>query len=263
VITILFLGDVVARAGRNALKSHLPSLKQEFSADLTIVNAENASGGFGLEPSSADEIFKSGADVLTGGNHIWNKRDIGPYLDQKQGKIVRPANYPTAPGAGYSLVQIRNVQVAIINVIGRIFMPDPVDCPFSTVDQLLATTCQTAIIKFVDFHGEATSEKLAFAYYVDGRVSAFVGTHTHVQTADERILPKGTACISDVGMCGPHDSVIGVDPQSVIERFKTGRPARFETAKGATQINGVVIKVDPITGVAKEIERINRVYAGA
>ena len=256
---ILFLGDVVGRLGRRIVSDKLPGLRQQFSADLVIVNGENSAGGMAIDPKSATEIFSAGADVITTGNHVWHKKEIFKALDDTEQAIIRPHNYPSAnPGRGFYIwTSPSGIRVGVANLIARVFMPDLADCPFSTADHLLETVLADCQIRFVDFHGEATSEKLAFGFHLDGRVSAIVGTHTHVQTADERVLPNGTAFICDAGMCGPADSVIGVQKEMVIERFRTGRPVRFDVAKGAAIINGVVIDVDESSGKATHIERIN------
>lgn len=265
MITILFLGDVVGRVGRQALKKRLSSLKKEHGVDLAIVNGENSAGGIGIDPGCAEEIFVAGADVITTGNHIWSKREIEGYLNANTHRIIRPANYAEgAPGAGYVVWKASNgVEVGVVNISGRVFMGDLVDCPFKKADEIFSTSLAEVKVKFVDFHAEATSEKVAMAHYLDGRASVVVGTHTHVQTADERILQGGSACITDVGMCGPRDSVIGMQKELVLQRFVTGRPIRFDVAKGEAQINGVLVKVDVSTGKAISIERVFEVLEAA
>lgn len=254
----MFLGDVVGKVGRRGLKDRLSKLRTEYSVDLVITNGENAAGGLGIDPGTADEIYSAGTDVITTGNHIWQKRTIEPYLEQNKHRIVRPANFPEgAPGVGCLRVQLADGAVlAVMNLQGRVFMNDLLDCPFRKADSLLQE--HPADIYFLDFHAEATSEKTALAQYLDSRVQMIVGTHTHVQTADERILPGGTAYITDAGMCGPHDSVIGVTSDSIIERFLSSRPTSFETAKGRTQINGVVFRLDG--RAVTSIERISEVW---
>ncbi len=255
---ILFLGDVVGKVGRRALKDHLAKLKAETNPDLTIVNGENSAGGIGIEPGTATEIFNAGADIITTGNHVWGKREVYPYLDANAHRIVRPHNFaPGAPGKGVTFwTHSDGTKVAVVNLIGRVFMPDLVECPFRAFDALEREELNGCKIVFVDFHGEATSEKVALGYYLDGRATAVVGTHTHVQTADNRVLPGGTAYISDVGMCGPAESVIGVDVDLVIEKFLSGRPVRFDVAGGPPIICGVVVCCDRVSGHAHSIERI-------
>ena len=255
---ILFLGDVVGKVGRKALKEHLASIKARYSPDLTIINGENSAGGIGIEPGTAGEIFSAGADVITTGNHVWGKREVYPYLEANARKIIRPYNFAAgAPGKGVTFWEHSSgTRVAIVNLIGRVFMPDLVECPFRAFDAIERDELADCKLIFVDFHAEATSEKVALGYYLDGRATVVVGTHTHVQTADERILPKGTAYISDVGMCGPAESVIGVDVDLVLEKFLSGRPVRFDVAAGAPILCGVVICCDELTGRALSIERI-------
>ncbi len=257
-IKILFLGDVVGRCGRSALKAKLPEIKEQVGASVTIVNGENSAGGIGINPNTGDEIFRAGADIITTGNHIWARKEIIPYLDKNRGRIIRPHNFAAgAPGEGYTIFTLPSgKRLAVINLMGRVFMPDLVDCPFQTFDLLVEELKGKAELVFVDFHAEATSEKVAFAYHADGRACAVVGTHTHVQTADERVFEGGLAYISDVGMCGPFESVIGVQHQLVVEKFRTGRPVRFEVAEGAAVICGVVITCDSQSGRATEILRL-------
>lgn len=261
MVRILFLGDVVGKAGRVAVQRAVPELRKRLSPHLIIANGENAAGGVGIDPSTAEELFQTGVQVITTGNHIWNRKEIRPYLDANRHRIIRPANFSThTPGVGAVTVLTESgVRIGVMNLIGRVFMPDLVDSPFAAADQLLSKQLADTKVVFVDFHGEATSEKIAMAHHLNGRVSAVVGTHTHVQTADERILAGGTATITDVGMCGPFDSVIGVEVPKVVERFVTGLPVRFEVADGKTQINGVLLTVDPESGRALQIERINEV----
>ncbi len=258
---VLFLGDVVGKSGRNVLRDHLPELQTELEADLVVVNGENSAGGLGVDPGTADELFKAGADILTTGNHVWNKKELSAYLDKNVERIVRPENYPKgAPGKGWTIISRSGLSVCVINLVGSVFMTDLVDCPFAAADGLLSGEPGKADLVIVDFHAEATSEKAAFGWYLDGRATMVMGTHTHVQTADERLLPKGTAFITDVGMCGPYDSVIGFESDIVVERFRTGRPIKFELAGGPTQINGVLLEVDSGTKKAKSIQRVFRRY---
>ena len=250
---ILAIGDVIGKPGRQALNVFLPQIKQEYGVDLTIVNAENSAHGIGVTPETAEELLKAGADVLTSGNHVWAQKAILPCLDSEM-PLIRPLNYPPGiPGKGYI---VKN-GVLVVNLIGRTFM-DNYDCPFRTMDTLLATLENKPPVIFVDFHAEATSEKVALGRYLDGRVSAVLGTHTHVGTIDARILPKGTAYVTDIGMTGPMDSVIGDDPENVLKRFLTQLPYRLSAGSGKSVVNALLIRVDDITGKATGIERIQR-----
>ena len=255
---ILFLGDTVGKAGRTIVRHHLKHLQEEYSIDLTILNCENAAAGFGVTPKMADEFFDWGIDVLTSGNHIWDKKEIMGYL-AKNTRILRPANYPADnPGRGLAVLKTRSgEEAAVLNLQGRVFMP-PTDDPFRVADAELAKIPKNIKVIFVDMHGEATSEKVAMGWYLDGRVSAVVGTHTHIPTADERILPGGTAYQTDAGMSGPFFSVIGVIKEDVIKRFLTSISERFEEASQDAQLNGVFVDVDSETGKARRIERIRR-----
>ena len=254
---ILMVGDVIGKPGRRAVKSLVPSLRREEGIDMVIANGENTAGGFGITLDTAYELLESGVDVLTSGNHIWDQKEIIPHLDEGL-PLVRPANYPDAPGRG-SLI---HDDVLVVNLMGRVFMP-ALDCPFRTADQLLdeAEASSKPQVVIVDFHAEATSEKQAMGWYLDGRVSAVVGTHTHVGTVDTRVLPKGTAYVSDVGMTGPMDSVIGSDVSVVVERFLTGMPQRLTVAGGPVVMNSVIIDVDRETGKALAIERLDRIVS--
>jgi len=248
-VLILAIGDVIGKPGRKALNQLLPSLRRQYGIDLVIVNGENAAGGIGLTLDTAGEMLDAGADVLTSGNHIWMHREIYPYLDSDM-PILRPLNYPPGvPGRGYLVIG----KVAVVNIIGRVFVGD-FDCPFRAMDTLLSELEEKIII--VDFHAEATSEKVAMGRYLDGRVSAVLGTHTHVGTTDTRILPRGTAYVSDIGMTGPLDSVIGDDTEAAIQRFLTSMPHRLSVGRGKTALNGILVKVDDDTGKALSIERI-------
>jgi metallophosphoesterase (TIGR00282 family) len=255
---ILFIGDTVGKAGRAIVHQYLKHLQEDYQADLTILNCENAAAGFGVTPKIADEFFDWGIDVLTSGNHIWDKKEIIPYLDRNS-RILRPANYPAGnPGKGLALLKIRTgEQAAVLNLQGRVFMPST-DDPFRVADTELAKLPNDVKVIFVDMHGEATSEKVAMGWYLDGRVSAVVGTHTHIPTADETILPGGTAFLTDVGMAGPFHSVIGVVKEDVIRRFLTSIPSPLESASQDARLNGVFIEVDSATGKARHIERIHR-----
>jgi metallophosphoesterase (TIGR00282 family) len=260
-LNILFIGDIFGRPGRLITKERLPELVRQHSVDLVIANCENAAAGFGITPSLAEELFDLGIDVMTTGNHVWDKREIIEYFQMADGnphsparRLLRPANLPAGlPGWGVYEGQKNGVPYAVINLQGRVFMGSS-DDPFRYADRLLEQI--TAKIVFVDFHAEATSEKVAFGWYLDGRVTAMVGTHTHIPTADETVLTKGTAYITDVGMTGPYDSVIGVKKELVIERFLTGMPARFEAAAGDVRLCAVVVECDDQTGRAKRIERL-------
>jgi 2',3'-cyclic-nucleotide 2'-phosphodiesterase len=254
---VLFVGDIFGKPGRRALQERLHGLIHEHRIDFTIANVENAAGGFGITPQIADELLKSEIDLLTSGNHIWDKRAIIPYLGE-QPKLLRPHNYPPGvPGTGIYVGDTRcGVRLAVINLQGRVFMP-PIDCPFVTGLTAIEQVRSETNIILVDFHAEASSEKQAFAWYIDGQASAVVGTHTHVQTADERILPKGTAYITDVGMTGSYDSVIGSIPALALERFLRQIPIRLEPAGGNLRLNGAIIEIDQSTGLATSIKRIN------
>jgi hypothetical protein len=256
-ITLLFIADIVGKPGLQVVQTYLPILKKQYKVDMCIANGENGYNGKGLTEKIAKLYFDNGIDVITGGNHIWQNAGYRRYLDESD-RVLRPLNYPhQAPGKGSTLFKIRdNLSVGVLNVQGRTFMY-PIDCPFRTTEEEIDRLKQSTRIIFVDFHAEATAEKSAFGWYFDGKVSAIVGTHTHVQTADERILPYGTAYISDAGMTGPHDSVIGMDIQIAIKRFITQVPERYRLAVGNDRFCGVVIKVDAHTGQAKKITRIN------
>jgi 2',3'-cyclic-nucleotide 2'-phosphodiesterase len=253
-MNILFIGDIFGSPGRRIVSDHLQDIIQTNRIDLAIANAENAAGGFGITPAVAEELFALGLDVLTSGNHIWDKREIYDYL-VRQPRLLRPANYPDGPGCGVISMRARNgVDCAVMNLQGRTFMPST-DCPFRKADQLLNALDPATRVRFVDFHAEVTSEKMAMGWYLDGRVSAMVGTHTHVPTADTRILPNGTAYQTDCGMTGPYDSVIGVDTGIVTQRFLTGMPVRMEAARGKPELHAVIIDVDEATGRARAVRR--------
>jgi metallophosphoesterase (TIGR00282 family) len=251
---ILFVGDIVGRPGRRILTERLGGIVAAHGIELVIANCENAAAGFGITPDLADKLFQSNVQVLTSGNHIWDKQAILDYFPT-QDRLLRPANYPNAPGTGlYIGTTPAGVPYAILNLQGRTYLP-AIDCPFQTVDAMLDALDPNIRVRLVDFHAEVTSEKIAFGWYLDGRVSAMVGTHTHVPTADERVLPGGTAYITDVGMTGPHDSVIGMDKEGSLRRFLTGLPARFEPAVNDVRLNSVIIEVDETNGRASSIER--------
>lgn len=257
---VLFFGDVVGSPGRRAVQKLVPELKAETQAAFVIANGENSAGGLGIDPKCAREILDAQVDLITSGNHIWNKREIQSYLQNNTTTILRPHNYPEgSPGTGCVVRSLENgAKLGVVNLLGRVFMSDLVQCPFRTFDALWESELKHCSHVVVDFHCEATSEKTAFAYHVDGRATAVLGTHTHVQTADERILPKGTAFISDVGMCGPRDSVIGVHPQNVVDRFLSSQPLKFAIAEGVKQINGVELTFSLSQPGAISISRIQR-----
>jgi metallophosphoesterase (TIGR00282 family) len=254
-VNILFIGDIFASPGRSIVAARLHSIVSTEYIDLVIANAENSAGGFGVTPSIAEELFKMGIDILTSGNHIWDKREIIEYLN-RQPKLLRPANYvDDLPGQGVITVRARNgVECAIVNLQGRTYMP-ATECPFRKADQILAALDTRIKVRFVDFHAELTSEKMAMGWYLNGRVSAVVGTHTHVPTADTRILAGGTAYQTDVGMTGPYNSVIGVDKEIVLKRFLTAVGTRMEAARGGVELHAVIVDVDEATGKARAIKR--------
>ncbi|MBM7701940.1 TIGR00282 family metallophosphoesterase [Metabacillus iocasae] len=253
---ILFVGDVVGAPGRDMIHSYLPRLKRKYSPAITIVNGENAASGKGINEKIYRSFLESGANVVTLGNHAWDKKDIFDFIDDAK-NMIRPANFPEGtPGKGLTFFSYNGQEIAVINLQGRTFLP-PIDCPFKKADELIELAKKRTSVIFVDFHAEATSEKQAMGWYLDGRVSAVVGTHTHVQTADNRIFPKGTAYISDVGMTGPYDGILGVEREVVIKRFLTSLPVRFDIPTGGrTQLSSVIIDVDVKTGKASKIERL-------
>lgn len=256
---ILCLGDVVGKPGRRAIEAFLPALKEEYSLDLVLVNAENAAGGSGLTSRIAKNLFNMGCDVLSLGDHVWDQKELEEYLKDSE-KVVRPANFPEdIPGKGWCIVETSSgKKVGIINILGRVFMRYSLNCPFRTVAKIVAEIKKETNIIVVDMHAEATSEKVAMGHFVDGTVSAVVGTHTHIQTADETVLPKGTAYITDLGMVGPYDSVIGQDKEKIIERFLKCMPIKFQVAEKDVKLCGVVIDVDDKTGLANNVVRIQR-----
>jgi len=253
---LLFIGDIVGRPGRELIRRGLKPLVRAYDIDVVLANGENAAGGAGVTREISDELFGAGIQVLTSGNHIWDKREVMEFID-RQPRLVRPANYPAgAPGAGSYVWTSGAHAVGVINLMGRVFMAS-LDDPFArALEELDRVRDAGATVVFVDFHAEATSEKLAMGWHLDGRATAVVGTHTHVQTADERILPNGTAYLTDVGMTGPHDGIIGMERTSVLARFTTGLPSRFETATGDLRLHAVVVTADPSTGRATDIERV-------
>ncbi|MGE0449214.1 MAG: TIGR00282 family metallophosphoesterase [Vicinamibacterales bacterium] len=254
---LLFIGDIVGRPGRDLVRNGVAALRDYHQLDLVIANAENAAAGFGLTREIGEQILAAGVDVMTSGNHIWDKKEAVDYIGIEP-RLLRPANYPAGvPGRGSYVARTAGGQsVGIVNVMGRVFMLN-IDDPFAVVLQEIEKLKLRTRIVFVDFHAEATSEKVAMGWHLDGKVTAVVGTHTHVQTADDRILPKGTAYLTDAGMTGPHDSVIGVDVGAALGRFLNAMPARFETATGNPCLNGVIVEADEETGLATEIERVS------
>ena len=259
---ILFIGDIFGRPGRTIVRDHIRGLLSQYNIDLTIANGENAAGGFGITPQIAEELFDLGVEVITTGNHVWDKRELIEYLnaglskpDSMARRILRPANYPAgSPGTGvYEGTTKGGIRYAVMNLQGRVFMGN-IDDPFRVADELLARISSKVIL--LDMHAEATSEKVALGWYLDGRVTAVIGTHTHIPTADERVLPKGTAYQTDVGMTGPWNGVIGIQKELIIGRFLNNMPTRFEAASGDTRLCAVVIDCDAESGVARSIERV-------
>jgi 2',3'-cyclic-nucleotide 2'-phosphodiesterase len=254
---LLFIGDIFGKPGREIVRRGLPALIDHHAIDFVIANGENSAAGFGITGDVADALFGYGIDVMTSGNHVWDKKEVLDYMP-RQPKLLRPANFPAGvPGRGSYLGRTRTGEpVGVVNVMGRVFMT-PLDDPFAVVlREVEALRAKTRVI-IVDFHAEATSEKVAMAWHLDGRATAVLGTHTHVQTADERLLPKGTACMTDVGMTGPHDSIIGVEISAALGRFLTAMPQKFETATGNPRLNAVIIDADEQTGLATDIERLS------
>ncbi|UCH85702.1 MAG: TIGR00282 family metallophosphoesterase [Candidatus Latescibacterota bacterium] len=252
---IAFIGDVIGRGGRRTVANIIPRLKDQYEIHLIIANVENAAGGFGVTEKALDQLDLAGVDFFTSGNHIWDKKEGVRLLDART-NIIRPANYPgDAPGRGYRVIQVDGTSVAIFNIQGRVFMP-PIDCPFRTIDKNLGQIGDGCPVKIVDMHAEATSEKVAMGWHLDGRASLVLGTHTHVATRDARVLPDGTGYVTDVGMTGSHDSVIGVNKKTIIKRFLEMRPARFETAGGDLRSDIVLADIDNSTGRTSAIEHI-------
>lgn len=253
-MNILFIGDIFGAAGRSIVADHLADIRKTQDIDLVIANGENSAGGFGITPRTADDLFNLGIDVLTGGNHSFDKREIYEYMSSHP-RLLRPANFPPGvPGTGMAVIEARNgFSCAVINLQGRTYMANT-DCPFRKADELLASI-EHVPIRFVDFHAEVTSEKIALGWYLDGRVSAVIGTHTHVATADTRLLPGGTAYQTDAGMTGPYNSVIGVEKEMIIKRFLDAMPVRMEAAKGMVELHSVIVDVDETTGKARSVRR--------
>src|SRR5699024_3099010 len=255
-MNILFIGDIVGSPGREMLNTYLPQLKEKYRPQLIVVNGENAAAGKSITEKIYKQFMQLVVNVVTLGNHTWNKREIIDFIDDAK-ILIRSANFPeNNPGKGMTFVKINDLTVAVINLQGRTYL-DANDCPFKKAYELIAEAKKTTDLIFIDFHAEVTSEKQAFGWYVDGRASAVIGTHTHTQTADERILPKGTAYLTDAGMTGPYDSILGVEKETIINRFLTNMPARFDVDKsGRSQLNGCVVTIDKSTGKANKIERI-------
>jgi metallophosphoesterase (TIGR00282 family) len=253
---LLFIGDIFASPGRNIVARHLKEIVTSESIHLTIANGENAAGGFGITPALADELFSYGVDVITTGNHVWDKREIYDYFSREP-RLLRPGNYvDDLPGSGLVVVEAHNgVDCAIMNLQGRVYMPTT-DDPFRKADQYLASLDPEVKVRFLDFHAEVTSEKIAMGWYLDGRVSAVIGTHTHIPTADTRILPNGTAYQTDAGMTGPYHGIIGVDKDIILEKFRTQLPVRMEAARHGAELHGVIVVVDESSGQATQIRRV-------
>nr|WP_246110742.1 TIGR00282 family metallophosphoesterase [Thermosediminibacter litoriperuensis] len=253
----MLIGDIVGRPGRSIIRETLPDLKKSYNVDFVIANAENAAGGNGITKKIAEELFTYGIDFLTMGNHVWDNKEVFDFIEEEL-RMVRPANYPPGtPGRGSRVVDLDGaLKIGILNISGRVFMSN-LDCPFRTADRELEKLKKVTNIIVVDFHAEATSEKQAIGWYLDGRVSLVAGTHTHVQTADERILPGGTAYITDVGMTGAYDGILGIEREPVIRKFLTQMPSKFEVAKGVSQLNAIVVEIDKTSGLARKIQRIN------
>jgi len=257
---ILFLGDIIGEPGRKAVTTLLPLLREELQVDFAIVNGENSAAGRGITPKIAISLMRAKADVITTGDHIWDQKEIVPFLADEP-RLLRPINYPEgAPGNGSLILQTKKGKVGVINLQGRTFMRDALENPFPYITKVVEEMRRETPILFVDFHAEATSEKVAMGWHLDGQVSAVIGTHTHVPTADERVLPNGTAFQCDAGMCGPIDSIIGSQIEPVLEKFHTHLPARFGIGRGPVRINGALITLDPATGKAVSIERIARTW---
>ena len=255
-MNLIFIGDIFASSGRGIVAENLKRIVADHAIQLVVANGENSAGGFGITPQIADELFGYGVDVITSGNHIWDKREILDYITRHP-RLLRPANYPSGPGAGVIVVEARNgVRCAVMNLQGRSAMT-PIDCPFQKADQLIEALPGDIRVRFVDFHAELTSEKVAMGWHLNGRVSAVIGTHTHIPTADTRILSQGTAYQTDCGMTGPYDSVIGVDKDLVLHKFKTSMPVKMEAARAGVELHSVIVEVDESTGRAKQAFRLS------
>jgi metallophosphoesterase (TIGR00282 family) len=256
-LSVLCIGDVVGRPGRSICTALLRKTRQELGADLVIVNGENASGGLGIDPESAREFFDAGADIITLGDHAFQRKEARPYLDNHKATCIRPENYPAgAPGSGWTIITIQGVSIGIVNMMGRVFMNGALDCPFQAIDRVLNGPLSQCKIKILDMHAEATSEKIAMGRYIDGRASLQFGTHTHVQTADEQILPQGLGYITDLGMTGTGAGVIGMDTEAALGRFLSGLPHPYKVAFGPAVLSGIIAKIDTVTGRTIAINRI-------
>ena len=252
---IMLVGDVIGRPGRRSFREHTPRLRKEKGIDIVIVNGENSAGGKGITRKSLDELYQGGADIVTSGNHVWDKKEVLEFIDREP-FLIRPANYPEgAPGKGFCIYPFKAKNIGVINLSGRTFMP-ALDCPFQKAEQILREMDGRCDVILLDFHAEATSEKMAMGWYLDGRLQCLVGTHTHVQTADERILPKGTAYITDLGMVGPWNSILGVKADIVVDKFLRALPSRFDLAEAPNVYSAVVLEVDDRTNAAVGIERV-------
>lgn len=252
---IMLVGDVVGRPGRKAFQEHTPLLRREKHIDVVVVNGENSAGGKGITQKALNDLYHGGADIVTSGNHIWDKKDVLEFIDREP-FLIRPANYPEgAPGKGFCIYPFKAKNIGVINLSGRTFMP-ALDCPFQKAEQILREIERECDVILVDFHAEATSEKLALGWYLDGRVQCVVGTHTHVQTADERLLPKGTAYLTDLGMVGAWDSILGVKSEIILEKFLTARPVRFDVAEGSCVYSSLILEISEATNQVTGIERI-------
>jgi len=261
-MNVLCIGDIVGKPGRAALEGLIENIKQEYKIDFTIVNAENAAGGSGVTPKIAKHFFGLGCDVLTLGDHVWDQKEIESYLNEEE-YIVRPANYPNgAPGRGWCIkTTSTGVKIGVVNLLGRVFMRYHVECPFRMLKSIVEEINQQTPNIIVDMHAETTSEKIALGHFIDGQVSVIFGTHTHIQTADEKILPKQTAYITDLGMTGPYDSVIGQNKDNIVQRFLTSLPVRFNVAQNGTQLHGIVVDIDEATGKARSIVRVQKPFS--
>lgn len=258
-MNILCIGDIVGKPGRLALEGALPGLKKEFQIDFVVVNAENAAGGAGLTSKIAEELFKAGCDVLTLGDHVWDQKELEEYLGRTDA-VIRPANFPDGtPGRGWCIKETASGQkIGVVNLLGRVFMRYHLECPFKALERIIAEIRKETPVVVVDMHAEATSEKVALGHFADGKASVIFGTHTHIQTADEKILPKGTAYITDLGMTGPYDSVIGQKKDDIIKRFLTSMPVKFQVAENDVIVHGVVVQIDSETGRARKITRVQK-----
>lgn len=258
VINVLMFGDITGKPGRRAIKEKLQLLREDLNVDLVIANGENAAGGNGITKEIAEQLFEDGIDILTMGNHVWDKREVFDFIDEEK-RILRPANFPPGtPGRGFEIYKDRHGRnVAVICLSGRVFMGSELDCPFRGTEQILNSLPKDIKVILIDFHAEATSEKLALAYDLDGKVSALVGTHTHVQTADEQVLAQGTGYMTDLGMTGPKNSVLGIRPEIIIRKFKTQLPQKFEIENGPFVLNGAFLRINTVTGKCQEIRRIS------